>query len=72
MPLWLVDFLSAEGIYKGSFSKYGAAVERQMALERVPRIEWRRRRRPETVRVLDGVRAGQWVAGMPVGMAACV
>lgn len=31
MPLWLVNFLSAEGIRKGSFSKYGAAVLRQLA-----------------------------------------
>ena len=30
MPLWLVDFLSSEGIYKGSFSKYGAAVAWQL------------------------------------------
>ena len=34
MPLWLVDFLSAEGIYKGRFSKYGSAVAYQMQVER--------------------------------------
>lgn len=34
MPIWLVDFLSKEGIYKGRFSKYGAAVERQLQSER--------------------------------------
>lgn len=33
MPLWLVDFLSAEGIFKGSFSKYGAAVAYRLAQE---------------------------------------
>ena len=33
MPLWLVDFLSAEGIFKGRFSKYGAAVALRMAQE---------------------------------------
>ncbi len=33
MPLWLVDFLSAEGIYKGHFSKYGAAVAWQLENE---------------------------------------
>ena len=34
MPLWLVDFLSAEGIFKGRFSKYGSAVKYQMEVER--------------------------------------
>ena len=33
MPLWLVDFLSAEGIFKGRFSKYGSAVALRMAQE---------------------------------------
>ncbi len=33
MPLWLAKFLSAEGIFKASFSKYGAAVQRQLATE---------------------------------------
>ena len=36
MPLWLVDFLSAEGIRKGSFSKYGAAVCAQLEREAAP------------------------------------
>lgn len=30
MPLWLVDFFSEEQLYKGSFSKYGAAVSRRL------------------------------------------
>ena len=34
MPLWLVDFFSVEGIFKGRFSKYGAAVVRQLESER--------------------------------------
>lgn len=34
MPLWLVDFLSAEGIFKGRFSKYGSAVKYQLECER--------------------------------------
>jgi len=36
MPMWLVDFLSAEGIYKGRFSKYGAAVAWQLEKGRRP------------------------------------
>ena len=37
MPLWLVDFLSAEGIYKGRFSKYGAAVALQLEADSAKR-----------------------------------
>ena len=37
MPMWLVDFLSTEGIYKGRFSKYGAAVALRMAQEGLAR-----------------------------------
>lgn len=39
MPLWLVRFLSAERLFKASFSKYGTAyvVERAKALRRVAR-----------------------------------
>lgn len=33
MPLWLADFLAAEGIYKQRFSKYGAAVAYQLEAE---------------------------------------
>ncbi len=36
IPLWLVDFLSAEGLRKSSFSKYGTAYA--MKLGRAPRI----------------------------------
>jgi hypothetical protein len=38
MPLWLVDFLSAEGIYKGRFSRYGAAVAYRLAQEGMARM----------------------------------
>lgn len=31
MPLWLTDILSEGKMYKGSFSKYGAAYQRQLA-----------------------------------------
>ena len=59
MPLWLVDFLSAEGIYKGSFSKYGTAVNYQMACERTataaqaqrPLAARRPSRAPESLRL---------------------
>ncbi len=46
MPLWLVSFLSEEGIFKARFSKYGTAVQRQMELEGAARI-----RQPELSRV---------------------
>ena len=68
MPLWLVDFLSEEGIYKGRFSKYGAAVERQLQSER-SRIMPRRPQhaawlQPETGTRLvgQGTRAAQTLA----------
>ena len=32
MPLWLTDILSEGKMYKGSFSKYGAAYQRQLAV----------------------------------------
>ena len=57
MPLWLVDFLSAEGIYKGRFSKYGAAVawrlERERAFGSLPALSRTRRQapRPEGIRI---------------------
>lgn len=56
MPLWLVDFLSSEGIYKGSFSKYGAAVAWRLETERRGRTLsessrlWRPALRPEGAR----------------------
>ena len=59
MPLWLVDFLSAEGIRKQSFSKYGTAVVVQMAMEHpvscvaMPRPV----KRPRHLRTLEGGRA---------------
>ena len=40
MPLWLVDFFSAEGIRKGSFSKYGTAVTHQLAQETAAASAW--------------------------------
>lgn len=59
MPLWLVDFLSAEGIYKESFSKYGAAVEWQLeqgrAIGAMPKAAHLRRPGFAT----EGVRRGQ-------------
>lgn len=54
MPLWLVDFLSAEGIYKGSFSKYGAAVNHQLELVRTPLLA-RRPARPKHLALELGV-----------------
>lgn len=50
MPLWLADFLSAEGIYKASFSKYGAAVARQLEVERQVRQAVRRAWSPQPSR----------------------
>ena len=35
IPLWMVDFLSANGIRKISFSKYGAAYRQLMAADNV-------------------------------------
>ena len=64
MPLWLVDFLSAEHIYKGRFSKYGAAVTCQMEAER--RLVAVKRqisvRRPATN--TEGIMPGRRVAAM--------
>ena len=37
MPLWLVRFLSAEHIYKTSFSKYGTAYQQILARQLAPR-----------------------------------
>lgn len=39
VPLWLVEFMSAEGIYKTSFSKVGMAWQRQLAAE----LAWSRK-----------------------------
>ena len=68
MPLWLVDFLSVEGIYKGRFSKYGAAVnllqasrERRIVGAKAPVL-------PRRVAPRDGARHVQGVAGIS-GMA---
>ena len=62
MPLWLVDFLSAERIYKGRFSKYGAAVLCQMkeqshlsAVRHMAPV-----RRPSTV--TEGIKLGRRLA----------
>lgn len=59
MPLWLVDFLSAEGIFKGKFSKYGAAVAWQLGEERsgMPVRRVARHRRPNVA--VGGVALGQ-------------
>lgn len=66
MPLWLVGFLSEEGIRKGRFSKYGAAVAGQLAAcrrvdaERPVTVGEVSRRTPENLRVgrrLVGVQA---------------
>ncbi len=59
MPLWLADFLSAEGIYKGSFSKYGAAVAWQLEEGSAQRAKPRAAhlRRPSVA--TEGIRLGQ-------------
>lgn len=64
MPLWLVEFFSAEHIYKGSFSKYGAAVTRQMAVDPTKALVWAPRpaRTARHLRVGEGVRAGNGLA----------
>ena len=62
MPLWLVDFLSAEHIYKGRFSKYGAAVMCQMEAER--RLVTARRQMPVRRPAIDtgGIKLGRRIA----------
>lgn len=46
MPLWLAGFLSGEGIFKASFSKYGTAVAHQMETS----DSWTSVRRPARTR----------------------
>lgn len=69
MPLWLADFLSEEGIFKVSFSKYGAAVAYQMgAAERqVARPRMRHARRPRL-----GIETSRAQRGLAANLAACV
>ena len=58
MPLWLVDFLSAEGIRKQSFSKYGTAVNVRLATEKSLELAQPRHLvgAPRHLRVVDGGR----------------
>jgi hypothetical protein len=69
MPLWLADFLSEEGIFKASFSKYGAAVSYQMGVRQlyVDRSRMRHARRPR--HSLEVFTANH---GMAANLAACV
>lgn len=64
MPLWLVDFLSAEHIYKGRFSKYGAAVMCQMETNR--RLIGVRRHMParRPVGNTEGIKLGRRIAAV--------
>ena len=39
MPLWLSRILSAGGIFKSSFSKYGEAYRRELAYQKEKTIE---------------------------------
>lgn len=61
MPLWLVDFLSAEHIFKASFSKYGTAVAYQLAGQ--TRRPAARHAAGSRLRVVDGINSSQRPAG---------
>ena len=72
MPLWLVDFLTEERIFKGRFSKYGAAVLEQERCDSVG-VAYRRpahaRRAPQAT---EGVRMGRRLADHQPALVALV
>ncbi len=61
MPLWLVDFLSRERIFKASFSKYGAAVACQLSGQVTRRVA--RHAAEPRLRVIDGINVSQRLSG---------
>lgn len=69
MPLWLVEFLSEEGIFKASFSKYGAAVSYQMGARQLRADRPRMRHACRPCHSLEVFTTNH---GMAANLAACV